>query len=82
MDPFLKTESMMFLKTSPGLYKIYKPFKNGVPFSPDFISDFCCRFSNEYTVKDSFSLAEELSNVDADLVMTSFDIKRYLPISH
>ena len=51
-------------------------------FSPDFISDFCCRFSNEYTVKDSFSLAEELLNVDADLVMTSFDIKRYLPISH
>lgn len=50
--------------------------------SPDFISDFCYRFSNEYTVKDSFSLAEELSNVDADLVMTSFDIKRYLPISH
>ena len=51
-------------------------------FSPDFISHFCYRFSNEYTVKDSFSLAEELSNVDADLVMTSFDIKRYLPISH
>ena len=30
---------------------------------------------NEYTIKDSFSFAEELSNYDSNLVMASFDVE-------
>ena len=30
---------------------------------------------NEYTIKDSFTFAEELQSFDSKLVMASFDIK-------
>ena len=30
---------------------------------------------NEYTIKDSFSFAEELSNYDSNLVVASFDVE-------
>lgn len=31
--------------------------------------------TNKYTIKDSFSFAEEFLNYDANLIMTSFDVE-------
>ena len=70
--------------------KINKPIKDGVPsFRPilsaigtptDKLSKFFVPLLtpltlNEYTIKDSFSFAEELSNYDSNLVMASFDVE-------
>ena len=73
-----------------GRAKIYKPFEDGVlPFRP-ILSDIgtpkykLAKFfvpllapltSNEYTIKNSFSFAEELLSFDSNLVMASFDVE-------
>ena len=73
-----------------GPAKIYKPIKDGVPsfrpilsaigtptykLSKFFIPLLTPLTSNEYTIEDSFSFAEELSNDGSNLAMTSFDVE-------
>ena len=73
-----------------GRAKIHKPIKDGVPPFCPILSDIgtptykLAKFivpllapltSNEYTIKDSFSFAEELLSFDSDLVMASFDVE-------
>ena len=73
-----------------GRSKIHKPIKDGVPsFRPilSAIGTLTYKLSNffvplltpltlnEYTIKDSFSFAEELSNYDSNLVMASFAVE-------
>ena len=73
-----------------GLAKIHKPTKDGVPPFRPILSDIgsptykLAKFfvpllapltSNEYTIKDSFSFAEELLTYDSNLVMASFDVE-------
>ena len=73
-----------------GCAKIHKLFKDGVPsFRPTLstigtpiykLSKFIVPLLtpltlNEYTIKDSFSFAEELSNYDSNLVMDSLDVE-------
>ena len=73
-----------------GRAKIHKPVKDGVsPFWPilsalgtptyklsKFFAPLLTPLTlNEYTIKDSFSFAEELLNYDSNLVMASFDVE-------
>ena len=71
-----------------GRAKIHKPIKDGVPSSRPVLSAIgtpkLSQFFvplltpvtlNEYTIKDSFSFAEALSNYDSNLVMASFDVE-------
>ena len=73
-----------------GRAKIHKPVKDGVPpFRPilsvigtptyklsNFFAPLLTPLTlNEYTIKDSFSFAEELLNYDSNLVMASFDVE-------
>ena len=73
-----------------GRTKIHKPIKDGVPPFRPILSDIgtptykLAKFfvpllapltSNEYTIKDSFSFAEELLSFDSNLVMASFDVE-------
>ena len=73
-----------------GRAKIHKPIKDGVPsfrpilsaigtptykLSKFFVPLLTPLTLNEYTIKDSFSFAEELSNYDSNLVMASFDVE-------
>ena len=73
-----------------GLAKIHKPIEDGVPPFRPILSDIgtptykIAKFfvpllapltSNEYTIKDSFSFAEELLTFDSNLVMASFDVE-------
>ena len=73
-----------------GRAKIYKPVKHGVPpfrpilsaigtptykLSKFFVPLLTPLTLNEYTIKDSFSFAEELLNYDSNLVMASFDVE-------
>ena len=72
-----------------GCAKIHKPFKDGIPsFQPIlsaigthtyklfkfFVPLLTPLTLNEYTIKDSFSFAEELVNYDSNLVMAGFDV--------
>ena len=73
-----------------GHAKIHKPIKDGVPPFRSILSDVgtpTCKLakvfvpllahltSNEYTIKDSFSFAEELLSFDSNLVMARFDVE-------
>ena len=73
-----------------GRVKIHKLIKDGVPsfrpilsaigtptYKPSkfFVPLLTPLTLNEYTVKDSFSFAKELSNYDSNLVMASFDVE-------
>ena len=73
-----------------GRAKIHKPIEDGVPPFRPILSDIGTptyklgKFfvpllapltSNEYTIKDSFSFAEELLSFDSNLVMASFDVE-------
>ena len=73
-----------------GCAKIDKPNKDGVPsfrlilsaigtltykLSKCFLPLLTPLTLNEYTIKDSFSLVEELSNHDSNLVIASFDVE-------
>ena len=73
-----------------GRAKIYKPIEDGVPPFRPILSDIgtptykLAKFfvpllapltSIEYTIKDSFSFAEELLSFDSNLVMASFDVE-------
>ena len=73
-----------------GCAKIHKPIKDGVPPFRPILSDIgkptykLAKFfvpllasltSNEYTIKDSFSFAEELLSFDSYFVMASFDVE-------
>ena len=73
-----------------GRSKIHKSVKDSVPpFRPilSAIGTTTCKVSkyfvplltpltlNEYTIKDSFSFAEELLNYESNLIMASFDVE-------
>ena len=73
-----------------GRAEIHKPIEDGVPPFRPILSDIStptyklAKFfvpllapltSNEYTIKDSFSFAEELLSFDSNLVMASFDVE-------
>ena len=73
-----------------GRAKIHKPIEDGVPPFRLILSDIgtptykLAKFfvpllapltSNEYTIKDSFSFAEELLSFNSNLVMASFDVE-------
>ena len=72
------------------MLEIFEPFKDNVPPFRPILSDNgtptykLAKFfvpllapltSNEYTIKDSFSFAEELLSFDSNLVMASFDVE-------
>ena len=63
--------------SSPGILydraKIHKPVKDGIPSFRPILS--AIGTLNEYTIKDSFSFAEELLNYDSNLMMASFDVE-------
>ena len=73
-----------------GRAKIHKPVKDGVlPFRPIlsaigiptyklskfFVTLLTPLSLNEYSIKDSFSFAEDLLNYDSNLAMSSFDVE-------
>ena len=73
-----------------GRAKIHKPIKDGVPsfrpilsaigtltytLSKFFVTLLIPLTLNDYTIKDSFSFAEEFSNYDSNLVMASFYVE-------
>ena len=73
-----------------GRANIHKPVKDGVPsfrpilsamgtptykLSKFFVPLLTPLTLNEYTMKDSFSFAEELLNYDSNLIMASFDVE-------
>ena len=85
MDPVGSRPGILY-----GRAKIHKPIKDGVPPFRPILSDIgtptykLAKFfvpllapltSNEYTITDSFSFAEELLSFDSNLVMASFDVE-------
>ena len=86
-----KYEDLYSVGSIPGILygcaKIHKPVKDGFPpFRPilSAIGTPIYKLSkyfvllltlNEYTIKDSFSFAEDLLNYDSNLAMASFDVE-------
>ena len=76
-----------------GLAKVHKIVRDGLPSFRSILSAIgtpTCKLAkflvpileplttNEYTIKDSFTFAEELQSFDSKLVMASFDIESQL----